>query len=77
MEAKFDEQGDLHIKRSNGWVPQICPFSESRCGTWCPHVTEPFLQRNSKFNGREEMVLHICHGKHWKFTSFEDRRQPI
>jgi len=77
MEAKFDENGSLSIKRSNGWTPQYCPFTDAACGTWCPHMTEPFIQKNKKFDSREEMVLHICHSKHWKFTSFEDRREPL
>jgi len=77
MEGKLDEKGDLSIKRANGWTAQGCPFSEFNCGVWCPHMTEPFRQKKGKFDGRKETVLYICHGKHWKFTSFEDRRQPI
>jgi len=75
MEGRLNNKGLFEIKRANGWVPQECPFNGGGpCGSWCPQFTEPFMQRNTKFGGRDETVLHICHGKHWKFLSFEDRR---
>jgi len=79
MEGKLNELGELVIKRANGWTELICPFSEGGdipCGDWCPHFTEPFIQKNMKYGEtRVETVVHLCHGKHWKFADFEDRRE--
>lgn len=76
MEGRFNEKGNLEIKRANGWTAATCPFTGGcePCGSWCPHVTEPIRQDNRKFD-RQECVVYICHGKHWKFSDFEDRRE--
>jgi hypothetical protein len=78
MEGRFTEDGSLELKRANGWVIMECPFTcrDAPCGTWCPHVTEPIRQENKKFE-RPETVVYVCHGKHWKFSDFEDKRTPI
>lgn len=75
MEGKFDEDGFLVIKRGVRWVNQHCPMNtgESNCGEHCPLVSEPIRQINKK-SERTETVIHICQGRHWKFTAFEDRR---
>jgi len=75
MEGKLNEDGEFQIKRANGWTPALCPFTEgSPCGAWCAHFTEPHQQYNKKFE-RAELVVHLCQGKHWKFSEFEDRRE--
>ena len=78
MEGRFTEAGSLELKRANGWVKQMCPYSAGSepCGTWCPHVTEPIKQNNQKFE-RQECVIYVCNGRHWKFSDFEDRREMI
>jgi len=35
---------------------------------------QPHQQYNKKFE-RPELVVHLCSGKHWKFSEFEDRRE--
>jgi len=75
MEGKLNEDGELEINRANGWTAALCPFSDGApCGTWCAQFTDPHHQFNMKFE-RSELVVHLCHGKHWKFSSFEDRRR--
>jgi hypothetical protein len=75
MRGLLTEDGDLVIIRGGREINSACPFNGSPCGEWCPHMTEPIRQFNKKLQ-REETILHLCHNKHWKFTEFEDRRQP-
>ena len=77
MEGKLDEEGNLSIKRGMRWVNMHCPYAASEaipCGEWCPQLSEPIIQKNFK-SQRMETVVHICQGRHWKFTDFEDRRE--
>jgi hypothetical protein len=75
MKAMFNEKGKLVINRAGRWVNQLCFLSDESCGEWCPQVSEPIRQKNRNMN-RTDTVIHICQGRHWKFTEFEDRRQP-
>jgi len=75
VEGKLNAEGNLEIKRGQRWVDMHCPFMGEAvpCGEWCPQLSEPMRQKNFK-TGNLETVLHICQGKHWKFSDFEDRR---
>jgi len=75
MDGTFDEQGGLVIKRGAREVSQKCLHNpDMPCGDWCPQVSEPIRQENKKLD-RKETIIHICQGRHWKFTGFEDRRR--
>ena len=67
--------GDLIVGRKSGHETVECPYTDRNCGTWCAQFSEPIHQRNPKKQDRLETVIHLCHGKHWKFTSFEDSRE--
>ncbi len=73
MEAKFNDAGSLEIKRAGRWVLQRCFLCDMDCGEWCPQVSEPIRQKNKKLD-RADTIVHICQGRFWKFTAFEDRR---
>lgn len=75
MEGKLNEDGTFAAKRGAKWVDFLCPYLDGAtpCGEWCPQMSEPIRQTNKK-NGHMETVVHICQGRHWKFTEFEDRR---
>jgi hypothetical protein len=77
MQGMLNEHGELVVMRGPQWVNLMCPFADSEvpCAHHCPQMSEPLRQHNKKFN-RTETVVHICHGRHWKFSDFEDRRQP-
>lgn len=75
MEGKFNEDGSFAAKRGVNWVNFMCPFTamSEPCNMECPQMSEPIRQINRQSN-RPETVIHICQGRHWKFTAFEDRR---
>jgi len=79
MDGKFNEEGALEIKRAGRWKEQKCFYQcveyDVACGEHCPQVSEPIRQRNDKME-RSETIVYICQNRHWKFTSFEDRRTP-
>jgi hypothetical protein len=75
MIGKLNEDGELVLVRAGREVNCVCPFMEAPCSESCPQMTEPIRQHNKKYD-RFETVIHLCHGKYWKFTEFEDRRQP-
>lgn len=76
MRGRLDSDGGFQVDRLTGFVPQLCPFTGAteKCGTWCPHFSEPIRKYHAK-NEREEVLVNICHGRYWKFTEFHDMRE--
>lgn len=79
MRGQLTKNGDFVVERKDKFTNLCCPFQQetTNCGTWCPHFSEPIKQRNTPNNrstSREETLVHICHGRYWKFTEFEDAR---
>jgi len=73
MRGLLTNEGELKVFRKDGLCTLHCPYTDSLCGTWCPQFTEPIRRDNDRLN-RVDTIVHLCHGKHWKFTEFEDQR---
>ena len=72
MEAMFNNEGGLVIKRGGKWVDMFCfhaahPDTDTVCGDWCPQISEPIRQHNGKLK-REETVRYgtsVVYNKEW------------
>ena len=63
MKIKIDTNGDLHIHRKRGFIPQYCPKTGDldtarTCGDWCPVFGD--IQQINGRNDSVEFTLDLC-----------------
>ena len=75
MEGRINKEGQLEIKRKDGYRLQMCLYDMGGgfCGDWCPQFGEPLKWPHSLANGNTK-GLKICQNRELVFSKFKDER---